>query len=684
VTISGLTSAPANLGLGGIACVSTPGCVYNLGGTNGSIGFEFLGVTANSATLVAVVNTAVQASATPYGIPITIGSNTVGTFTLTVPFTAQAITFGAIPAQTVGAPLSLSATASSGLGVSFSSSTGSVCTVTGAAVTFVSSGSCTITATQAGNNIYSAATSVTRSFTVNAEAQTITFAAIASQTVGTPLSLTASASSGLIVTFVSSTTSVCTVSGSAATFLTPGSCSITAAQAGNGVFAAATSVTQSFSVSAPVVVGPSIVSVTPNSGTGTTQAFTTVVSDSNGGAALNAIYVLFNGSVTAANGCYVQYHPASNQLFLKNDAGTANLGPLTPGVAGTVANSQCTVSGIGSSYTTSGNDGTLVLALTFASGTAANNIYVFGGDKNGSNSGWVKEGTWGGAAAAPTVVSLTPNAGSASTQTFNVVVSDTNGAAHLNAFYVLFNTSVTAAHGCYVLYEPLAGVLYLKSDDGTTNSAPLTPGGTGSVSNSQCTLSAAGSSYATNGNTATLGLAIAFSGNPLINIYVYAADKNGKNSGFVQEGTWGASAGPPSAISVTPSSGTGSSQIFSAVYSDPNGAANLSGLAILVNTQIAAAHSCYVTYNPHLNLLYLTNDTDTGLSAGVTPGSTASVSNSQCTLAGTGSSYHTVGNTATLTVALTFTGTTAQNVYLHATEMNGSASGWVEEGTWTP
>ena len=56
-----------------------------------------------------------------------------------------------------------------------------------------------IQAAQAGYGTFAAATPVTQSFTVNAAAktsQTITFGSIAAQTVGTPLTLSATASSG--------------------------------------------------------------------------------------------------------------------------------------------------------------------------------------------------------------------------------------------------------------------------------------------------------------------------------------------------------------------------------------------------------------------------------------------------------------------------------------------------------
>jgi hypothetical protein len=61
----------------------------------------------------------------------------------------------------VGGSSTLSATISSGLTVSFDSSTPTVCTVTGTAVSFQATGTCTVTADQAGDEAYNAATQVT-------------------------------------------------------------------------------------------------------------------------------------------------------------------------------------------------------------------------------------------------------------------------------------------------------------------------------------------------------------------------------------------------------------------------------------------------------------------------------------------------------------------------------------------
>jgi hypothetical protein len=163
------------------------------------------------------------------------------------PVTPQTITFAAIPAQAVGNSLTLSATASSGLPVSYASTTTTICTLAGSVVTFQAPGSCTITASQAGNSNYLAAASVTQTITVVVPvAQTITFSTIPAQTVGTTLNLSgyATASSGLTVTWTYVNNGNCTVSGAIASFLKAGSCSIIANQAGNAGYSAAPTVGQ--------------------------------------------------------------------------------------------------------------------------------------------------------------------------------------------------------------------------------------------------------------------------------------------------------------------------------------------------------------------------------------------------------------------------------------------------------
>ena len=80
---------------------------------------------------------------------------------------SQTITFGSLSNVVLGAaPFAITATDSSGLAVSFNSTTPSVCTVLGSIVTVVAPGTCSIVANQAGSASYMAAIPVLQSFTV--------------------------------------------------------------------------------------------------------------------------------------------------------------------------------------------------------------------------------------------------------------------------------------------------------------------------------------------------------------------------------------------------------------------------------------------------------------------------------------------------------------------------------------
>ncbi len=89
-------------------------------------------------------------------------------FVITSTKTSQTITFSDPSAMDLAGTTtqSLSATASSGLTVSFTSNDTSVCTVSGSTVTALTTGTCSITANQSGDSTYSAATPVTKTFSV--------------------------------------------------------------------------------------------------------------------------------------------------------------------------------------------------------------------------------------------------------------------------------------------------------------------------------------------------------------------------------------------------------------------------------------------------------------------------------------------------------------------------------------
>ena len=182
----------------------------------------------------------------------TFAVSTSAALTQTVNPASNTITFNPLADQPFGTgPFTVSATASSGLVVGFASMTSPVCTVSGATVTLLALGTCTIQATQTGDATYAAATPVNQSFQVTQviQSQSITFGALPNQPLGAiPFAVAATASSGLAVGFASTTPSVCTVSGTIVTLVAVGTCTIQATQAGNGSYAAAMPVNQSFEV----------------------------------------------------------------------------------------------------------------------------------------------------------------------------------------------------------------------------------------------------------------------------------------------------------------------------------------------------------------------------------------------------------------------------------------------------
>ncbi|MGO9660484.1 MAG: hypothetical protein ACLP7F_19295, partial [Acidimicrobiales bacterium] len=138
-----------------------------------------------------------------------------------------------------------------GLAVTFTTATASVCTsggTNGASITLVKAGTCTVEANQAGNATYNAAPEVSQSFTVSKASQTITFANPGTKT-KSPVTVSATASSGLAVTFTTATASVCTsggTNGASITLVKAGTCTVEANQAGNATYNAAPEVSQSF------------------------------------------------------------------------------------------------------------------------------------------------------------------------------------------------------------------------------------------------------------------------------------------------------------------------------------------------------------------------------------------------------------------------------------------------------
>jgi uncharacterized protein DUF4347/fibronectin type III domain protein/exosortase sorting signal-containing protein len=397
------------------ACVPTAPRVPSAAAGDGTVGLGFLAPVSNGgAAIITYTATASPGGATlscagPSACPMIFtgltngvaytftvrATNSAGTGPASVPSNSatpmadQEITFNDPGTQDFGTTPTLIATSDSGLPVTFTSSTPGVCTVTsGGTLGFITTGTCTINADQAGDTGTNPAAQVSNSFTVAAVvpgapaigtataggaqasvgfsapafdggatitgytaisnpggitgtsttspvtvtglangtaytftvratnaagtggasaasnsvvpkgSQTLTFANPGTQNFGTAPTLSATADSGLVPTFTSSTTGVCTVtSAGVLTFLSIGTCTIQADQAGNGSYLPAPQVSRSFAVNAVAPGAPTVGTATAGNG----QASVTFAAPAfTGGAAITGYTVTSNpGGITA-------------------------------------------------------------------------------------------------------------------------------------------------------------------------------------------------------------------------------------------------------------------------------------------------------------------------------------------------------------------------------------------------
>ncbi|MDE2386611.1 MAG: InlB B-repeat-containing protein [Actinomycetales bacterium] len=188
--------------------------------------------TGNTLNLLKAGSTTITATFSPSSSNYTGGTTT--TMVLTVNQAANTITW----TQTLGnvafgsTTIALTATASNGGSIAYSTNNNAICSVSGSTLTITGAGSCTVTANQAGDVSFAAATAATKTFSVTQAANAITFApaptGLTYGETGQTRTVSASVASGTIA--YSTSSPACTVDSNTGvvTIVTAGSCVITA------------------------------------------------------------------------------------------------------------------------------------------------------------------------------------------------------------------------------------------------------------------------------------------------------------------------------------------------------------------------------------------------------------------------------------------------------------------------
>ena len=281
--------------------------------SSGTAGCSVSGSTLSATAAGTCTVTATKAADTNYA---SVSSSAT---TVTFNKASQSITFtNPGNKEFTATPFSVTPSASSGLTVSLSSSTTGVCTTSGFSVTMVTTGTCTLVASQSGNGNYNAATDVTNSFT------------IADTTAPTVSSVSVTSSAGADSTYIAGDAIQVTVNFSE-------------------------SVTVSGTPTITVLVGSTSRSATYVSGSGTTAlmfSYTVVAGDTD----TNGITVTTN--TLSANGGTIR-DAASNNATLTHSAVAASLSHLVDTTAPTVSMSRS-----GSGTVLSGQ--TVTITFTFS------------------------------------------------------------------------------------------------------------------------------------------------------------------------------------------------------------------------------------------------------------------------------------------------------------------------------
>jgi len=289
------------------------------------------------------------------------------------------------------------------------------------------------------------------------------------------------------------------------------------------------------------------VTVSPPGGGGSSQNFTFTFTDWSGWQDLKVVDVLINTALDGRHACYIAFTPSganSGSLFLVDDAGDAGgpyQGMQLPG-SGSVSNSQCSITGAGSTVSGAGSNLTLTLSITFTPAFSGNKaIYLSEQTLSLVSSGWSALGTWGvpGATASGPSADVAATTTSGGPQTLTVSFSDPGGYQNLSVVNILINNALDGRHACYLAFAPSSasgGSIYLVDDAGDAGGPyqGLVLPSSGTISNSQCTISASGSSVTGDGNNLVVSMQLnfgaAFSG-PRI-VYAAARDTGGASSGW--------------------------------------------------------------------------------------------------------------------------------------------------------
>ena len=444
---------------------------------------------------------------------------------------------------------------------------------------------------------------------------------------------------------------------------------------------------------------PKAEGLSPSSGTlavGAVTSISSTYSDGDGPDNLSVVYLLLNSSATGTNSIYLAYNRQANKLYVRNDADTAWLGGFAPGQAATVENSRVRLRCQNTSVSTSGNTLRVSWSIEPRPSIAGATLkaYLRAWDASGLQTGWVQRGsfTFGNT---PVGQSATPASGSpapGSKGTVSCLYTDADGVDNLSVVYFLINDTATGVGGIYLAYNRQANKLYLRNDADTAWLGGVSPGSTGTISNSRARLYC----QETTVSSSSEGLTVNWRIEPLEGMagrsckgFLRAWDVSGLGSPWTEKATLTISRRPdnenlsPNAAEIA----VGAPTTLTARFSDQDGASNLSVVYVLINTNLNGAGAGYIAYElPPRNKLWLRNDGHSAWLGGFSPGSPNVIENAQFRLYCQHTTVNSSGTTLELNLRLEPKQVMAERscqAWLRCTDSQGLTADWSSKGSFS-
>jgi hypothetical protein len=147
----------------------------------------------------------------------------------------------------------------------------------------------------------------------------------------------------------------------------------------------------------------------------------------------------------------------------------------------------------------------------------------------------------------------------------------------------------------------------------------------------------------------TLNLAFSPSFAGAKNSYLFASE-NGFNTGWVQVGTWSVPGVAPTAVTLSPASGSGLNQMFTLTATTAKSPSDITTAGIIFGAG-TVSNACWATYSRSAGTVGLYNDAGTAVTTKPL-GSAATLQNNQCAIGY--SVVNITGNSLALTIQVVF------------------------------